>query len=159
MGGVGGISASPELAGGNLVDVIEIRIPPKLKHQQVARSAIGVIAGGISFNYDEIIQLRVAMSEAFEIMLRRVQRADSGSSPSEVTILFNIDTDSIEVLIPRWPRIAGYAATEEDDESRALLESLMDEIHLNGDAEGEPVIRMLKHKEAQGDLGSGNTQT
>ena len=92
-------------------------------------------------------------------MLRRVHRADSGSSPSEVTILFNIDTDSIEVLIPPWPLIAGYAATEEDDESRALLESLMDEIHLNGDAEGEPVIRMLKHKEAQEDLGSGSTST
>ena len=159
MVGVGGISASSELAGGNLVDVIEIRVPPKLEHQQVARSAIGVIAGGISFNYDEIIQLRVAMSEAYEIMLRRVQQADSGSAPSEVTILFNIDTDSIEVLIPPWPLIAGYAATEEDEESKALLESLMDEIHLNGDIEGEPVVRMLKHKEAQVDKGSESTST
>ena len=131
-------------------DVIELRVPPKLEHQSVARAAIGVIAGGLSFNYDEIIQLRVAVSEAFEIMLRRVQRTSPESSPSEVIIRFNMDTDSVEVLIPAWPSIASYVATEEDAESQALLESLMDEIKLNGGDEGEPVVRMLKRKEARG---------
>ena len=129
---------------------IELRVPPQLEHQLVARAVIGVIAGGLSFNYDEIIQLRVAVSEAFEVMLRRIQRASPDSSPSEVAIRFNVDTDSVEVLIPAWPAITGYFATEEDAESQALLESLMDEIKLNGGNEGEPVVRMLKRKEAHG---------
>ena len=129
-------------------DVIELRVPPKLEHQSVARAAIGVIAGGLSFNYDEIIQLRVAVSEAFEIMLRRVQRTSSEFSPSEVIIRFNTDVDSVEVLIPAWPSIPGYVATEEDAESQALLESLMDEIMLGGEGEGEPVVRMFKRREA-----------
>ena len=128
-------------------DVIELRVPPKLEHQSVARAAIGVIAAGLSFNYDEIIQLRVAVSEAFEVMLRRVQQTSPEDSPSEVTIRFKTDSDSVEVLIPAWPSIPGYVATEEDAESQALLESLMDEIMLNGGDEGEPVVRMFKRKE------------
>ncbi|PKB64909.1 MAG: hypothetical protein BZY80_01595 [SAR202 cluster bacterium Io17-Chloro-G2] len=132
-------------------DVIELRVPPKLEHQSVARAAIGVIAGGLSFNYDEIIQLRVAVSEAFEIMLRRVERTSPESAPTEVIIRFKTDTDSIEVLIPGWPSIAGYVASEEEAESQALLESLMDEIMLDGGNEGEPVVRMLKRKEALDD--------
>ena len=130
-------------------DVIELRVPPKLEHQSVARAAIGVIAGDLSFNYDEIIQLRVAVSEAFEIMLRRVQRTSPESSPKEVIIRFITDPDSVEVTIPAWPSIPGYAETEEDAESKALLESLMDETKLNGADEGEPLVRMLKRKEAR----------
>ena len=132
MVGFGGVSPLSELAGGILSDVIELRVPPKLEHLSVARAAIGVIAGGLSFNYDEIIQLRVAVSEAFEIMLRRVERTSPESSPSEVIIRFNTDTDSVEVLIVGWPSIPGYVATEEDAESQALLECLMDEIMLDG---------------------------
>jgi len=138
-----------ELAGGTLSDVIELRVPPKLEHQSVARAAIGVIASDLSFNHDEIIQLRVAVSEALEIMLRRVQRASPVSSPSEVTIRFSTDTDSIEVVISAWPSISGYVATKEDAESQAILESLMDEILINGGDEGEPVVRMLKRKDAR----------
>ena len=149
MVGFAGLSTLPESAGGNLSDVIELRVPPKLEHQSVARAAIGVIAGGLSFNYDEIIQLRVAVSEAFEVMLRRVEKTDPEASPSEVTIRFITDPDSVEVLIPAWPSIAGYVATEEDAESQALLESLMDEIMLDGGNEDGPVVRMLKRKEAR----------
>ncbi len=132
-------------------DVIELRVPPKLVHQSVARAAIGVIAGGLSFNYDEIIQLRVAVSEAFEIMFRRVQQTSPEASPLEVTIRFSTDEYSIEVLIPPWPSIPGYVATEEDAESQALLESLMDEVQLNSGIPGGPVIRMLKRREAHDD--------
>ena len=148
MVGFGGMSVLSELAGASLSDVIELRIPPKLEYMSVARAAIGVIAGGLAFNYDEIIQLRVAVSEAFEIMLRRVQRTDLESSPTEVIIRFKTEKDSVEVLIPAWPSIPGYVATEENAESQALLESLMDEIMLDGGNEGEPVVRMLKRKEA-----------
>lgn len=150
MVGFGGLSALQELSGGQLSDVIELRVPPKLEHQAVVRAAIGVIAGGLSFNYDEIIQLRVAVSEAFEVMLRRVQRSGPEALPSEVTIRFKTDADSVEVLIPGWPSIPGYAATEEDAESHALLESLMDEIMLDGGSNGEPVVRMLKRREVRG---------
>ena len=132
-------------------DVIELRVPPKLVHQSVARAAIGVIAGGLSFNYDEIIQLRVAVSEAFEIMLRRVEQTNPEAAPLEVTIRFSTDTGSIEVLIPAWPSIPGYVATEEDAESQALLESLMYEVQLNSESQNGPVVRMLKRREAQDD--------
>ena len=149
MGGFSGLSALPELAGESLSDIIELRVPPKLEHQSVARAAVGVIAGGLSFNYDEIIQLRVAVSEAFEIMLRRVQRTSPESKPSEVIIRFHTGTDGIEVLIPGWPAIPGHAATEEEAESQALLESLMDEITIDGGNQVEPMVRMLKRKEAR----------
>lgn len=65
--------------------------------------------------------------------------------------------DTMATLTETSASMARYAATEEDDESRALLESLMDEIDLDGDAEGEPVVRMLKHKKAQEDISSGST--
>ena len=49
-----------------------MRLPPKPEYLSVLRAAIGVIAGDISFNYDEIIQLRVAVSEAFQMTIRQV---------------------------------------------------------------------------------------
>ena len=60
-------------AGGTLTDAIELRLPSRPEYLTLVRAAVGVIAGGMSFNYDEIIQLRVAVSEAVQMTMRRAQ--------------------------------------------------------------------------------------
>ena len=45
-------------------DVFELRLPPKSQYVSILRATVGVIAGNMSFNYDEIIQIRTAVSEA-----------------------------------------------------------------------------------------------
>ena len=37
-------------------DVIELRLPPRPEHIPVIRAVIGAVAGGMNFNYDEIVQ-------------------------------------------------------------------------------------------------------
>ena len=53
-------------------DVIEVRLPPKPEYLPVIRAAVGVIVGTMFFNYDEIIQIRVAAAEAFELAIRQI---------------------------------------------------------------------------------------
>ncbi|MCH8993835.1 MAG: UDP-N-acetylglucosamine 1-carboxyvinyltransferase, partial [Chloroflexi bacterium] len=48
-------------------DVIQMRLPLKSEYLPVLRAAVGVIAGGMEFTYDEVMQLRVAISEVFDL--------------------------------------------------------------------------------------------
>ncbi len=51
-------------------DLIELHLPPKAEYVPIVRALAGVIAGEMSFTYDEIVQIRVAVSELFEIGVR-----------------------------------------------------------------------------------------
>ena len=131
------------------VDVIEIWLPPKPEYIPVIRAAVGVIAGGMAFNYDEIIHLRVAVAEAFDLGARCLARG----APSEASFLevrFTVQPDRLEVDIPSPPGRSPCAGTE-DEESRALLESLVDTVELGtGGAEG-PLVHLVKYRKAPGD--------
>ena len=61
-------------AGLILADVIEIKLPPSSEYLAVVRATIGVIAGNMSFNYDEVIQLRVAASEVFSLAMEWISQ-------------------------------------------------------------------------------------
>ena len=127
-------------------DVIELRLPPRGEYQSVLRALIGVIAGDLSFNYDEIIQLRVAVSEAFQWTIRRVERTGREFSPTEITVRFETEPDKVRVSIPAWTGVPTDVTTVEDAESQALLESLVDELFLNEENNGEYLLSMVKHR-------------
>ena len=127
-------------------DVIELRLPPRVAYQSVLRALIGVIAGDLSFNYDEIIQLRVAVSEAFQWTIRRAERTGREFSPTEITVRFETEPDKVWVSIPAWTGVPTDMTTVEDAESQALLESLVDEIFLSEGNNGEYLLSMVKFK-------------
>ncbi len=141
-----------------MTDSIEMRLPPKPEYLSVLRAAIGVIAGDMSFNYDEIIQLRVAVSEAFQMTIRQVPQEPQVSTAVGLVVHLTVEPDNIEIVIFKLqnytsclPHLGANQIppdTEEEIESRALLESLMDEVEVGREAAGEPLIRMVKYKAA-----------
>ena len=129
-------------------DVIELRLPPNTDYLPVLRATLGVIAGRMSFNYDEIVQLRTAASEAFDMAIRYT--AQSGLLPglTELTVRFVVGSNRLELLIPppAGYTYTGHLVTEQDRESQALLESLVDELEFGVAEAGGPMVQIVKYK-------------
>ena len=126
----------------SLPDVIEIRLPQNSDYLPLLRATAGVLAGIMSFNYDEIIQLRLAVSDAFSLAARRA--GPDSAIASEISMQFVVAAEKIEILIQNRPFI-GRIDTELEMESCAFLESLMDEVAFDGEAENDPLITMTKY--------------
>lgn len=128
-----------------MADIIELRLPLKPEYLPVPRAAIGVIAGGISFNYDEIIQLRTAVGEAFELTIRGGPQDPRAPAWAEVIFRFVVEPEKIEVLIINPGNGASRLPMEGEAESQALLEGLMDEVEFGDGTGGKALIRMVKY--------------
>ena len=137
-----GKGASAELI---LADVIEIKLPPSSEYLAVVRATIGVIAGNMSFNYDEIIQLRVAASEVFNLAAEWVSQDAAASGTPELALQFVVEGDKLEILVPNQISYTVSLTGDQMIESRALLESLMDEVEFGGGANQNPLIRAAKY--------------
>ena len=145
-------------------DFLELRLPAKPEYLSVLRATIGAIAGGMSFNYDDIIHVRVAASEAFILCIRQIAQEPQGSPAASLTIRLTVEPDNINILISKLPdhlscppHLAGgnvpgtdklLPDTEEEIERRALLESLMDEVEIGSQAANDLLIRLVKYKAA-----------
>lgn len=129
-----------------MTDVIELRLPPRSEYLTLVRAAVGVISGGMSFNYDEIIQLRVAISEAAQMATQWAIPNESEDTGAQLVVRFTVQPDRLVLLLTVSEGLAGAAAGEPDDEGRALLQSLVDEVEFGGGGEREPSIRLVKYK-------------
>ena len=107
------------------------------------RATVGVIAGTMDFRYDDIIQLRVAMSEIFELATRHAEAQRRTSGAEELVVRFKTQPDRLEIEITPPTELAGALTGQDHQENRALLESLMDRVEL---AVEERVVRMVKYK-------------
>ena len=130
-------------------DIIEIRLPPKPDHLPVLHAAVGVIAGTMSFHYDQIIQLRAAVSEAFDLAVRCISRGGPGSQANELAVRFVVEPQEIRIMIPAPGDYTGHFDSAEDQESQALLHSLVDELKI-GATSSEPIVSMVKYKPGEG---------
>ena len=128
----------------SLADVIEVRLPPTPDYIPLLRATVGVLAGIMSFNYDEIIQLRTAVSEAFNLAIRWAKHDGAPTSPDEISMRFLVTEDRIEILVPNLPGFIGTIDIGREVESCAILESLMDEVGFGG-ADNDPLISMSKY--------------
>ena len=131
-----------------MTDSLELRLPSKSEYLPVVRAAIGVIAGGMEFNYDEIVQLRVAVSEAFDLAVKRSGQGAQSSASIEVSVHITVAPDLLEIVIPKSREMAGPLVLEDEVESEALLKSLMDEVEIDGEAGQDSLVRMIKYKTA-----------
>ena len=129
-------------------DTLVLRLPAKSDYLPVLRATLGVIAGSMSFNYDEVLQLRVAASEAYSLAIRHFGRERGLQGSRAIAVSFVIETDRLLVLVS--DPYAGHtpADQEAEMESRAVLESLVDSVEFGVEAEGERVTRLVKRKSA-----------
>ena len=127
-------------------DVLELKLPPKAEFLPLVRSTAGVIAGGLSFRYDEIVQLRTAAAEVFELSVRYASHRSRIPASDSLSIRFTITPDRLEILIPTLEDARGIINSQEQAESEALLGSLMDEVDLHAGTPDRPSIRLTKYR-------------
>ena len=130
-------------------DIIELRLPLKPEYLSVLRATTGVIAGTLSFNYDEMMQLRVAVSEVFDLGIKHATPAGQAPEVKELAVRFAVEPGKIEILIAGPIDYTRHLDSEEDKESHALLKSLMDEVGFGAEAAGGTALHMVKYKSAE----------
>jgi anti-sigma regulatory factor (Ser/Thr protein kinase) len=133
----------------SLADVIEIKLPPTSEYLAVVRATIGVIAGNMSFNYDEVIQLRVAVSEVFNLAAEWIAEDAEPLDTRELAIRFVVDGNKLEILVPNQISHAVSLTGDQMVESKALLESLMDEVEIGEEVGQDPLIRIAKYNTSE----------
>ncbi len=131
-----------------MTDVIELRLPPRSEYLTLVRAAVGVISGGMSFNYDEIIQLRVAVTEAAQMATQWATQEETEAVGAQLVVRFTVDPDRLTILLTVPEGLARPIAADPDEEGLALLQSLVDEVEFGGGAAGELLIRMVKYRPA-----------
>ena len=129
----------------------ELRLPLKSHYASVLMATVGAIAGTNSFPYDEIVQLRVAVSEVLTLMMKHMPLANGllqATDPTDdrLVVSFATEPDRIEILMTCPADYPRRWDTEEWRESEALLGSLMDEVEYGIEGTGETVVRMVKRK-------------
>lgn len=134
-------------------DYIEMRIPAKPEYVGVVRLTSSGIAGRMGFSYDDIEDLKIAISEA---CTNAVQHAYKSRGKGDVVIGFGLYRNRLEVMVADQgmsfdfqelrKKIGRYEPSNESVEFMRegglglyLIESLMDEVKIRHD-EGVAVI-------------------
>src|SRR5699024_3420754 len=78
------------------LDFIEMKIPAKAEYVGVVRLSIAGIANRMGYSYEDIEDLKVAVSEAITNAVTHAYREKDGG---EVTIGFGIYEDRLEVMV------------------------------------------------------------
>lgn len=127
-------------------DTIELRLPLKPEYLPILRAITGVIAGVVPFNYDEIIHLRVAVSEVFNLAMKYVTSGNGISEVNELAAHFSVHPDRMEILIMGPKDYTSCLNRKEGRESLALLKSLTDEVEFGTEVTGKTLVCMVKYK-------------
>lgn len=133
-------------------DTIELRLPLKPEYLPILRATTGVVAGVISFNYDEIMQLRMAVSEVFDLAIKHVTPGSGISQVNELAVRFPVHPDKLEIVIMGPKDYTSYLNTGEGRESLALLGSLTDELEFGGEVAGKTLVCMVKYRPLMGGI-------
>ncbi|MBA7622628.1 Serine-protein kinase RsbW [subsurface metagenome] len=124
-------------------NVIELRVPIKSEYLVILRAITGVVAGVISLNYADIMQVRAAVSELFDLAIKHVSRT---ATPSELDVRLIIQPDKMEILIMGPKGYTNHLGREQGKETLALLRSLTDEIEFGTEVAGKSLVRIVKCK-------------
>lgn len=126
----------------NAFDFIEMKFPAKADYVGVARLTISGIANRMGFSYEDIEDLKVAVSEAISNVVAHAY--DDGG---EVTIGFGVYEDRLEIMVADHGgsfnlndikgEIGPYKQTEAVESLREggfglfLINTLMDKVEIN----------------------------
>lgn len=143
-----------------LFDYIEIKVPAKAEFVNVIRLTLSGIASRMGFLYDDIEDLKIAVSEA---CTNTVQHAYKEDEQGEVIVGFGLYENRLEVMVADNGKsfdflsarqgIGRYDQTDSVEYLREgglglyLIESLMDEVRIHN-KEGVTVF-MIKYLEGE----------
>ncbi|YCJ49306.1 anti-sigma B factor RsbW [Schinkia sp. CFF1] len=138
-------------------DYIEMKVPAKPEYVGVIRLTASGIASRVGFSYEDIDDLKVAISEA---ATNAVDHAYQEHENGEITLGFSIYKDRLEVTVADkgksfnveeskcqstpYHQASSIEELKEGGLGLFLIETLMDEVTINSDS-GGVVIAMTKH--------------
>ncbi|MBU5266424.1 anti-sigma B factor RsbW [Virgibacillus proomii] len=124
-------------------DFIELKVPAKAEYIGVVRLSISGIANRMGFSYEDIEDLKVAISEAITNTVNHAYHDGEG----EVTIGFGVYNDRLEIMVADRggsfslneikDNIGPYNETESIEDLREggfglfLINALMDKVQIN----------------------------
>lgn len=128
-------------------DFIEMKVPAKAEYVGVTRLSISGIANRMGFSYEDIEDLKVAISEA---ITNAVTHAYYKEEEGEVTIGFGVYPNRLEIMVADHGgsfnlnevkgKIGPYKQTESVETLREggfglfLIEALMDKVEINNNS-------------------------
>jgi serine/threonine-protein kinase RsbW len=126
-----------------LVDYIEVKMPAKPEYVGVIRLTLSGIASRMGYAYEEIEDLKIAVSEA---CTNAVQHAYKDNASGETIVGFGIYENKLEIMIAdngesfnfeqTRSKLGPYSASSATDQlvegglGLYLMETLMDEVHV-----------------------------
>ncbi len=130
-------------------ETVEVTIPPKAEFVSVARLTAATVAARQSFTYDEIEDLKIAVSEACTALIL----AGTGGAP--LALRFTLEGDLLEIRIetggPGIELDAGAARTTQPlNEARLgvfLMQCLVDEVDVRKREQGKAELRLIKRRQ------------
>lgn len=141
----------PERRGAaRAAEIVEVTIPPKPEFVSVVRLTTATVAARQSFTYDEIEDLKIAVSEACTALMA------SGTDGAPLTLRLVLETQGLEIYIEtRGPGVELVAVPprtgkEPLDETRLgvfLMQCLVDEVEVRRSPEGKAQIRLVKRRQ------------
>jgi len=130
----------------NAFDFIEMKIPAKPEYVGVIRLTLSGIANRMGFSYDDIEDLKIAVSEA---ITNAVQHAYKKNEDGEINIGFALYHDRLKVMVSDNGKsfdvikVKQQSGPYEHDQpveflregglGLYLIETLMDEVHIHQD--------------------------
>lgn len=125
-------------------DFIEMKVPAKAEYVGVIRLSISGIASRMGFSYEDIEDLKIAVSEA---ITNAVTHAYENADEGEVTLGFGVYEDRLEIMVADYggsfklnevkQDIGPYQNTESVENLREggfglfLINALMDKVEIN----------------------------
>lgn len=141
-------------------DFIEMRFPAKADYVGVIRLSVSGIAHRMGFSYDEIEDVKVAISEATSNVVEHAYRNDEG----EMTLGFGVYDDRLEIMVADHggsfnlqdikENIGPYKPSEPIETLREggfglfLINTLMDKVEINN--EYGVIVLMTKYLDQTG---------
>lgn len=130
-------------------EVVEVTIPPKPEFVSVARLTAAAVAARQSFTYDEIEDLKIAVSEACAALIV------AGTEGTPLTLQFAWESDTLEVRIETGGPGVELAAVSPQtkqplDETRLgvfLMQCLVDEVEIGRRGQGKAGLRLVKRRQ------------
>lgn len=133
-------------------ETVEIRIPAKAEFVRIVRLAVTGVASRMAFSYDEIEDIKLAVSEACNNAIQHAQ--STSGQPTEVLVQFVCSGFGLSVMVqdegtgmPLDSAATSIEAPEPLDESGMglfLMRALMDEVNCESSAEKGTIVRMVK---------------
>lgn len=121
---------------------ITLNVPAETTFGGVVGGVAALVAGESSFAYDRVMQLRAAVTEAFEHAMRALEDVD----PSERQVRIRFDFTSARIQA-HFVYKATAVSPEEEEIHLRLLRSLLDEVTILPDLAGGIWVHMVMLKE------------